>query len=594
MYRERVLRGDSEPKTKSGKTRPMRLLPAPPDEHVPLTRGSVKPRAIAWFGFTAFWGHLRHLAASAIATENIDSRQWMIPEAPDELLARLLDVIGGDKTKSTMLDAMNGETWIDFVADTGDDVSVSEAVARMVFREYEIEEDGKRLILPRGDIMMLGGDLAYPVATVSEVTRRLVDPWNRVLEKCDDGKPRALLAIPGNHDWYDGLDGFARLCQAPCAFEEETSPSDQPKPHDNWLLAWAEAFSRGEALKKPKSVALRGYVPVQRVSYFRLPLADGLELWGVDRQLREIDPRQTAFFKVDTGASARVIVLPDPIRAWGEPQANGVKSRDALGLAADRDPMLIMTGDIHHYERSEEGPSTHVISGGGGAFLHGARVGGEATVPGAYRRVAEFPGPCASGAMLWSLPWHVGIGRAGLLVSGGFALFDAIELVAHLFKQPTPAPFVLFFAVAIGTALLVGWRNHRVWRVIPFAILTAFAIGEVPLLLGIAAEHYEKMLFGHSAIDKIIGVTIASIFAAFCSGAAFGVMLALIARFGLNHAQPYAALGLPGYKNFVRMRITKSADGKGVVDAFAIGIVDPLGKKSEPCLVDRFRFSGKH
>ncbi|MGH7285332.1 MAG: hypothetical protein ACRELY_27740, partial [Polyangiaceae bacterium] len=346
-------------------------------------------------------------------------------------------------------------TWIDFVADTGDDVSVSEAVARMVFREYEIEEDGKHLILPRGDIMMFGGDLAYPVATVSEVTRRLVEPWNRVLEERDDEKPRALLAIPGNHDWYDGLDGFARLCQAPCAFEEETSDSDQPKPHDNWLLAWAEAFSRGEALKKPKSVALTGYVPVQRVSYFRLPLATGLELWGVDRQLRDIDPRQTAFFKVDTGASARVVVLPDPIRAWGELQENGVKSRDALGLVADRDPMLILTGDIHHYERSEEGPSMHVISGGGGAFLHGARVGSEADGPGAYRRIAEFPGPRASGAMLWSLPWHVGIGRAGLLVSGGFALFDAIELVAHLFKQPTPAPYILFFAVAIGSALLV-------------------------------------------------------------------------------------------------------------------------------------------
>ncbi|MGH7285661.1 MAG: hypothetical protein ACRELY_29435, partial [Polyangiaceae bacterium] len=104
MYRGRVLRGDSEPK----KTSPVRLLPAPADEHVHLTRGSVKPHAIAWFGFTAFWGHLRHLVASAIATENIDSRQWMIPEAPDELLARVLDVIGGDKTKSNMLDAMNG------------------------------------------------------------------------------------------------------------------------------------------------------------------------------------------------------------------------------------------------------------------------------------------------------------------------------------------------------------------------------------------------------------------------------------------------------------------------------------------------------
>ena len=56
-------------------------------------RGRTRPRAIAWFGFTAFWGHLRHLVASAIATENIDSRQWMMPETPSALLDRCVAIL---------------------------------------------------------------------------------------------------------------------------------------------------------------------------------------------------------------------------------------------------------------------------------------------------------------------------------------------------------------------------------------------------------------------------------------------------------------------------------------------------------------------
>lgn len=583
------MRGDSGDSISA----PIRLLPAPVDEPVRLTRGTVKPRAIAWFGFSAFWGHLRHLVASAIATENIDSRQWMIPEAPDDLLARVLDVLAADKDAKSLVEAKNGEVWIDFVADTGDDVSVSEAVARMVFASYEIEEEGKRVVLPRGDVLMLGGDLAYPVATVGEVTRRLVEPWNRVLEARDDGKERVLIAIPGNHDWYDGLDGFARLCQSPCPFEEQTNDPLHPKPANHWLIAWAEAFSRGEAVKKPGSVALKGYVPVQRVSYFRLPLAPGLELWGVDRQLRSIDPRQAAFFKVDAGAAAKIVVLPDPARAWGEVQPAGAKSLETLEVEPEKDPTFVLSGDIHHYERSEQGPSLHVISGGGGAFLHGARVSPEARSKGAYRRIAEFPGPRASWSLLAKLPWHVGIGRAGLLVSGGFALFDVMELAAHLFRVPTPAPFFLFFAVAIGSALLVGWRDHRIWRVVPFAILTGLVIGVLPLALAIVIEHFERRLLGRTVLAKIVGVTIASLFAAFCSGAAFGGMLALIARLGLNHAQPYAALGVPGYKNFLRLRIRRDERCGAVVDAFAIGVVDPLGEKSAPALVDRFEFRGR-
>ena len=40
---------------------------------------------MVWFGASSFWGHLRHLFSAAIATENIDSRDWMTPDEPRAL-----------------------------------------------------------------------------------------------------------------------------------------------------------------------------------------------------------------------------------------------------------------------------------------------------------------------------------------------------------------------------------------------------------------------------------------------------------------------------------------------------------------------------
>jgi hypothetical protein len=42
--------------------------------------------------------------------------------------------------------------------------------------------DGERLLLPRGDLLVFGGDVAYPVATADEIYKRLVLPWNEHLK----------------------------------------------------------------------------------------------------------------------------------------------------------------------------------------------------------------------------------------------------------------------------------------------------------------------------------------------------------------------------------------------------------------------------
>src|SRR5262249_13026272 len=150
--------------------------------------------------------HLRHLISAAIASENIDSRDWMTPDDPDELRARILELLGGDPSRASVVEGLDRDLYVDFVADTGDDVEVSRAVARLVFASYELpdpDRPGQFLTAPRGDVLFFGGDTAYPVATAHEILNRIVVPWNQVLATLpDDGRRRVLLGIPGNHDWY--------------------------------------------------------------------------------------------------------------------------------------------------------------------------------------------------------------------------------------------------------------------------------------------------------------------------------------------------------------------------------------------------------
>src|SRR5262249_14584597 len=143
----------------------------------------------------------------------------------------------------------------------------------------------------------------------------------------DDGRRRVLLGIPGNHDWYDGLDGFARLFRR-SILEDLVEPShvgeDSPADATDRLAATPVegaiqrhlhvdeigeslrlaketmesviALLGGSKIRRPTRLAIRGYIAVQEASYWAFPLAPGLDLWGVDRQLRDTDFRQRIFF----------------------------------------------------------------------------------------------------------------------------------------------------------------------------------------------------------------------------------------------------------------------------------------------------------
>ena len=159
-------------------------------------QGAHAPFGIRWYGATSLWGHFRNLVSTAIARESVDSRDWMRPLAPEEMLANVTEVLGlaSDGPRGTLLESLDSPLWIDWIADTGDDRDVSKEVGRMLFSEYAVSVDGEpeRLVLPRGDILLFGGDTAYPVATADEIFRRVLEPWNELLETLEDRKSTRL------------------------------------------------------------------------------------------------------------------------------------------------------------------------------------------------------------------------------------------------------------------------------------------------------------------------------------------------------------------------------------------------------------------
>ena len=580
------------------------------DRPAPLVfrEGAHAPYAIRWYGATSLWGHFRNFVSTAIASESVDSRDWMRPLLAKEMLAGVTSVLGIED-KGTLLESLERPLWIDWVADTGDDRDVSQAVARMIFSEYRSDEAGEALMLPRGDVLLFGGDTAYPVATAGEIFRRVIQPWNEVLREVDEprDRPRVLLGIPGNHDWYDGLDGFGRFFRrsardiTPTDMSAHSAAPAHEQGRSAGLLAhglhldevsgWLETFAgaaraarafwAGTSVSQRRRLVLEGYEPVQEATYWALPLAPGLDLWGTDRQLSRLDYRQREYFDLrrkTVGESAGICLgAPDPAIAFGEPWELGERILAGCKLSLERDHVLYQCGDMHQYERRVVGKSLHVIAGGGGAFLHGTRI-----VPDPAPAAAAYPNAKTTRWLALQVPLKLMVGRAGYLVHIAAGLVATLELAIGWHHRERFAVVSIAVSVAIIAMLytLAGHRRAHPRRVLALAIPFGATLGLLPMALSLVLRHYAHVvpLLGR---DTVIVVAYA-----FAAALLFGTFLALCALGGLEMQQVFTVLGHPGFKHFVRMRVSPD----GTIDAWAIGKDDPLAP-DPPRLIDRWTWN---
>ena len=557
-------------------------------------RGTERPRGVVWFGVRSFWGHLRHFLAAAIATEDVDSRDWMTADDPLSLNARVAQVLGSNIVCGSLVEALGRDLWLDFVADTGDDVAVSRAVARLIFADYELpdpDREGTFLRAPRGEVLLFGGDTAYPVATAQEITNRVIVPFNQVLETLPVGPPRVLLGIPGNHDWYDGLDGFARMFRRNADDEDGVARPSVVGISQRMIeryAEWARQFVRGGKIEKPKALALTGYQPVQGASYFALPITSRLHLFAVDRQLRNLDTRQVRFFeswRMHHPDVSPWVMLPDPLFAFGTPSSTGTAMVEALGLDLEARPHFLLSGDVHHYERLQHGSALHITAGGGGAFLHPAPLQRQARLT----AEAEWPTAAQSRALLWQVPWKVMRGNSGFLPHIVLtALFlPAMNIGLHQFARVgfiLTAPILITVLTTVIYSLIGGVRKGG-FVVFALAFGAGLATATIPVFASFVFVRLAQSAHVTLPIWLLAALTFAV--AVFYGAFVFGAFLALLTFLGLEETQAFTALDHPGFKHFLRMRVRQ--DGSAV-DIWCLGLTDPLASDAKPELIDATTF----
>ncbi|MEA2959023.1 MAG: hypothetical protein QOJ58_4658 [Alphaproteobacteria bacterium] len=233
----------------------------------------------------------------------------------------------------------------------------------------------------------MGGDQVYPVPNAAEYENRMLGPYRAALP-CVLGEAPELFAIPGSHDWYDGLVNFISIfCR------------------NHWIGGWKTR---------------------QRRSYFAIKLPYGWWLWGIDIQFGSyIDEEQLQYF-ADVAADQvqpgdRIILCMAKEVESGRKQVEIHSDRHVEYLEREiiqpsgARLLLYLKSGKHYYARyeQEDGCRQHPSSGGGGAFLHPTHnLPERIDLPGAgqaitYRRAGTYPSSAVSKRLrkrMWLLP----------------------------------------------------------------------------------------------------------------------------------------------------------------------------------------------
>ena len=231
-------------------------------------------------------------------------------------------------------------------------------------------------LLARGrdtDFMVVCSDVIYPAGDAEDYDAKFYGPYQDY--------PNPIYALPGNHDWYDGLVGFmhhlcgAEVSQLPAAEGRASSLKERLR-----RLLW-----RRPAKKGPDELPVRrryeeGRRSSQRSPYFAID-AGPLFVVGIDTGMGgPIDREQGDWLqrisrRID---KPKILLTGKPLYVDGEHHPYPMEGGGTVDEVV-RDPehgyVAAIGGDIHNYQRysvevsGRETPFHYIVSGGGGAYM---------------------------------------------------------------------------------------------------------------------------------------------------------------------------------------------------------------------------------
>ncbi|MEU6406547.1 metallophosphoesterase [Streptomyces sp. NPDC046985] len=222
------------------------------------------------------------------------------------------------------------------------------------------------------EFAVIASDVIYPVGNTDDYGPKFFRPYRDY--------PGPVYAVPGNHDWYEGLGGFMRV------FCAEDRPLDPEAPARPLSRAWWRGllWHRPRPVDEQRLAAARelrsapGQQAVQPGPYWALD-AGPLRIVGIDTGLLgTIDAEQGAWLReVSRGPRPKILVTGSPLYVDGEHHPCAIEGGGTVDDIV-RDPehryVAAIGGDIHNYQRypvDVDGRTVqYVVSGGGGAFMH--------------------------------------------------------------------------------------------------------------------------------------------------------------------------------------------------------------------------------
>jgi hypothetical protein len=468
------------------------------------------------------------------------------------------------------------ELWIDYVADAGDGFDATYTIAHLVARPALTVErpDGSTFELPRGRVLVLGGDQVYPVPSAKEYENRWKGPYRAALPAGGDAGP-TIFALPGNHDWYDGLTAFLRI------------------------------FGQGDPIG--------GWHTQQARSYFALALPHGWWLFAIDAQFGAyLDEPQLRYFRA---AAARLrprdrVILcsarPTWVIASRVPDAYDTVDyfiRNVIEPTQAR-VQVMLAGDSHHYARYSRRDDHLITCGGGGAYLMGT-----AHLP---RRIEVPPIETITKGVSPPTPYELAaayptVGRSRRLGWGAFA------------RLPRRNPAFVGLLGLLQTFLMLALRtSHGHWVNVPIAVMAllvvagtvAFAMPQ-PLSHGSprhwvagvlhAPPHFALGVAGTWVWSQLPLVDVARPWNVVLAFVVYAPLVGLLdawvlclylnvaGRFDVNVNELFAGQGIEGYKSFLRLHIDR--DGALTIYPLAVQTVahrwraNPDGPPGSPWVV---------
>jgi hypothetical protein len=495
------------------------------------------------------------------------------PVPAEDLVKRARKFMPGEDNEQvwTFTPDVDGAVWIDFVADLGDGFDATFAVASLLAQE-QLAVDGQNL--PRGQLLVMGGDEVYPRAAPDTYQKQLRDPYDWAFP---DPHPHLLrgppvYAIPGNHDWYDGLVLFLAL------------------------------FSRKTHLH------LGGWRSHQRRSYFALQVTEGWWVWALDAQLADdVDQPQRDYFEAIAKGMpdhSRIILCgPEPGWLYTNKVGNRALSvmsyiaaialRQRRGITVP----IVLSGDTHHYSRyvADDGVSQFITSGGGGAFLHSTHQVEDkvdltrpkegyfwtdrkikqlrlATKPNGEEAV--YPSKAASLSMLRGNFLFVFYNPGFAVVLG--VVYWLLALVSSLFPID-----ILYIAPAVLIGGFYGYTRNQegggakvaVVSLANGAIHAAAAIGIGRVVSELNAAYLDAS--AHPRLSFLVYAAEVILLGGALAGVLFGIYLYLTSRFlDMNHNDAFSSMRRDSHRHFLRLRIKRDE-----VTMFPIGLTNVPKRK---------------